>query len=270
MLFLKKFTGPDDRFALDLARYAPPDWDGRLWFSVLGYSLAPARRLKVELAKSEAAGQATLGASDLAALTRKKEVTVPRLQGEVTDQLLTEKGARLDNFALVTSGTRPTSSTEAYLGYTSQGLHFLVLLYTDKQKLETAFSKRENRVWMDDSAEILISPDLDQSYFHFIANSEGARYTGYNEPSKMPLERPLEGGWDLKSSPLAGGRWQLRVFVPFSLLRATPKTGDRWALNVCRHEAAQGYFREAELSTWSFCPSGSFVKLEEFGVMVFQ
>jgi len=270
LLLLKSFTATQDQFTLDLTQYAPTDWDGRVWFSVLCYNLTPARRLAVELASPQGTGQAAIVGVDFRTLTQKREVTIPRLEGTPTDDVLIQSGARVSDFTLVSSGAAPGDETEAYLAYTQDGIHVLVRVYTDKQKLETGFAHRENRIWLDDCVEILLSPDVNQSYFHFIANSEGAKYTGYNEPSKFPNERTLDAPWNVTPSPLRAGYWQLRFFIPFSTLRTTPKSGDRWGMNLCHHEAAAGYFHVAQNSSWSHCPSGWFTRIEEFGTLIFR
>lgn len=75
---------------------------------------------------------------------------------------------------------KPSVNTEAWLAYDDNNLYLSVrCIEPNLDKLVTKTTKRDGRVWQDDSIEFMIDTNLDRkTYFHFVANAAGVIYDG--------------------------------------------------------------------------------------------
>ena len=117
-------------------------------------------------------------------------------------------------------------------GYTQDALYLAVRCYQPGADKLPVSKENCAELWASDCAEIHVEPGQGKGTIQFICNPLAARW-------------PAEG-WTVASKRLGDG-WFAEVAIPFTTLGATPKPGEVWRVNVCRHSTTP----RDELSTWA-------------------
>ena len=261
--------GPEKVFALDLERYAPPGWDGRVWFSVGSDFAAPDRRLTATiLAVNDAVSDGFLEGTDprdLAAEYGKAKVieiprapVMPNLDGAPDDEIW-QHAAVIEKFFLLGGGGLPKSATRALLFYDEQNL-YIGIICRDPDRAAPIINN--GAVWHDDEVEFMFDTNGDKTtYFQILVNGVGQTYT-LRTKDRTDLTLTAKAHQQR-------GQWMLEIAIPFrSLEVGTPKTGASWGFNVVRNRMA-GAEVGPELITWAPLEHG-FVEPENLGKLVFR
>ena len=111
-------------------------------------------------------------------------------------------------------------------------------------------------IWQDDCVEAFLSPD-GKKYFHLMVNPLGQ--------GAYDFDRGEIRGLPKCQSSIANGVWKVTIDLPFTLLRATPRPGDTWGLNLCRTKKSS----PAETSVWNPVIF-TFHDPQSFGKLVFE
>lgn len=242
--------GPDAIFALDLTKYAPPDWDGKLWLSVGSDMVAAGRRLNVHLlAVNEKAGDQFLEGTDPQQLEKlyhePRSLTIPRefeppvIDG-VPDEKIWKTAAPIKPFFSVEGKGLLSQSTEAVAYYDNKNLYIRILCQENQRPRPIT---GRNAIWNDDEVEIWMSPQRDgKSYKQLIINAAG---------DKLEMDQNGTANFGAKvAANIESGRWVVEAAIPFSGLGiTTPQVGDEWGFNICRSRPGDG--SSASLSTWA-------------------
>jgi hypothetical protein len=260
--------GPTKVIALDLTRYAPKDWDGRLWFSVGSDWVASERQLTARiLAVNEKAGDQFAGGTDPAEIQKlyfqprrvivPSESIVPMIDG-VADEEIWRAAADIDQFFLVGGKARPTVNTQARLYHDADNLYVQILCQENHRKKPITGL---GSIWHDDEVEIWISPRNDgKSFKQILINAAG-------EKLEMDQDGPAKIGAKA-AVHFENGRWVVEAAIPFKGLGVgTPKPGETWGFNIARHRPGGGNVSE-ELITWAPLEKG-FKEPEHFGTLRF-
>jgi hypothetical protein len=80
--------------------------------------------------------------------------------------------------------------------------------------------------WEDDSIEVFIQPGEGRPVTQFVVTAGGARGGFEGSPDFLKYQAAAHRGEDSSS---------LEIWIPFELLEASPKIGDKWLGNVCRN-----------------------------------
>ena len=80
--------------------------------------------------------------------------------------------------------------------------------------------------WLDDGVEIFVEPAGQAQAFQFVITVAGARASGDVFPDLAQVEVGTKIGSDT---------YWVEARIPFSILGATPKAGDRWLVNFSRN-----------------------------------
>jgi hypothetical protein len=259
--------GPESTFALDLTRYAPPDWDGRLWLSGGSDWVAADRRLTVQLvAFNEKAGSTFLEGTNDAQLEKlyrqPRQVTIPLVTTPpmidgIPDEEIWRAAAPIAPFFQLGGKAKPSQDTQ-------------VIAYYDQSNVYLQFICQENKrvrpitggsgIWRDDEVEIWLNTNGDgKSFRQIIINAAG-------EKLELNQDGPAKTGADV-AAHIDSGRWVVEAAIPFKGLGVAPKPGDKWHINICRHRPADGNTPE-ELNTWAPLEKG-FNEPQNFGVLQF-
>jgi hypothetical protein len=260
--------GPTRVIALDLTRYAPADWDGRLWFSVGSDWVASERRLTAKiLAVNEKAGDQFAGGTDPAEILKlyfqprqvivPSESIVPMIDG-VADEEIWRAAAPIDQFFLLGGKGRPSVSTRAILYRDADNLYIQIQCQENQRKKPII---GRGSIWNDDEIELWISPAHDgKSYKQIIVNAAA-------EKLEMDQNGPAKIG-SRTAAHFDNGRWVVEAAIPFKGLGVSaPKPGATWGFNICRHRPGGGDVA-AELITWAPLEKG-FNEPDHLGTMKF-
>ena len=117
-------------------------------------------------------------------------------------------------------------------------------------------------LWGDDAVEFFFQPVAGSAYFHLVANSLGTRWNAVgpeNKPAKPWKWTVRSGKWDKG--------WLVEVRIPFAVFGKTPKTGERWPVNIAR-DTTTGPAVE-NTTCWPPLRKG-FNDIERFGHFVFS
>ena len=147
-------------------------------------------------------------------------------------------------------------------GWTDDSLYLQVKCFeplTEKMKASTTDG---DVLWADDAVEMFFQPATDTSYFQLVANSVGARWNAVGPDSKTA--KPWN--WEVKSGKWEKG-WLVEVRIPFAVLGKTPKTGEKWPVNIARDITTGPVVESA--TCWAPVQNG-FNNLERFGHFVFS
>ncbi len=258
-------------FTLDLTRYAPEGWDGRVWFSVGSDSVASDRRLTVEILNvNEQAKAPALYGSDPGAIRelflKPKSMTIPKASPSpvidgVVDEEIWQSAVKIDQFFLVKGESLPKAKTQALLFYDSD---YLYVGFTCEETGRSKPITGKGNIWDDDEVEVLIDANADggKTYRQIIVNAAGSS-----------LELNEAGAFNIGAQAAAyseeGKRWQVEMAIPFKGLGLEPpKSGDKWKFNLARFRPAGEGF-EAELITWSSMEAG-FLHFDKMGELIFK
>jgi len=254
------------QITVDLARYAPRDWDGRVWFTPGVDWVAPDRRLMITILKNaqRAEGDVVVG-TDLAELRawfkkpRRVEVPkatfVPDIDG-VMDEEAWREAAQISKFVLVNEAGLPNVWTRVRLFYDADSLYVGVQCQ-EPDRIPTTDS---DSIWWRDEVEFWFDVDGNPKTTHqLIVDARG------NSLSRSP-----RGSWNPRATCAAQcrkGVWTVEAAIPFAALGRQPKPGDAWRFNIARFRP-ESHRSPRALITWSVL-HGSFASATEFGTLVF-
>jgi len=183
------------------ARYPLPAIEIVLWLGITGTNIVKAKR-KISLYEKLLGLRPVLTVSQ----TSKK----PVLDGRLTDQLW--KGAPTVPVLGLMNGCRSICpKTSVWLAYDKNALYLAFLCAEPKTaKIKTVATKRDGRLWKDDSVEIMLDGNGDgQSYHQIIVNTAGVLYDGKGFDKKVDIK-------GLRAQTAVGqGAWFAEVAVPW-------------------------------------------------------
>ncbi len=240
--------GAEATFAIDLARWAPPEWDGRCWLAAGAESVYPSRRLRIRIldAFDNPRGQPILTGESLGDLYQAKRYAIvkaeasPLVDGRL-DEEIWSKTEPATGFFVLGRSTRGRQETRAWITY-------------DDSRLYIAFDCRENarevnvsaeKLWGRDAVDIALNPSGDRKTFlQIIADATGR----YDQFSHTPDGTKFRwAGVRVAASRHERG-WAVEMSVPLKEMGLAPKSGLGWVGNFVRYRASD------EMLTWSFMP----------------
>jgi len=260
--------GPKHELTLDLSRWAPAKWTGRVWLTVGAEQVAPGRTLTVELVEPlRTAGPNAVSGTDLADLARRfnkpRTVLVPRatfvptIDG-VMDEEAWREAAHIKEFLLLGGKTLPRVKTSARLFYTDE---YLYVGFRCEEPERGKPLTGTGAIWRDDEVELWIDrAGKATSYLQLLVNGAG-EWLVLNESGRTDCVPRVAAG-------VRGREWILEIALPMSAIGGPPEKGDSWRLNLCRHRPASQRFPQ-QLITWSALKD-SFKELSSFGTAVFR
>lgn len=80
--------------------------------------------------------------------------------------------------------------------------------------------------WLDDGVEVFLQPASGGQVYQFVVTAGGARGSGEGAPDMLKYQA---------GSGVGPGSYALEIRIPYELVGATPRAGDRWRGNVCRN-----------------------------------
>ena len=262
---------PEAIVSLDLAAYAPDDWDGQVWLSVGSDWIGSDRRLTMEVlaVNDDVAGPFLTGTDPKAfkeAYDKPKTLPARRSPGGIVidgrpNEEMWRGAAKTERFFLHGGHGASTADTEAMILYDDAYLYVgFICEETDRDKPLV----RGGAIWDDDEVEVWVDINGDgETYKQVIVNAGG---------EMMELS---EGGTETIGSDAVvyvneGSSWMVEMRIPFEGLGVKPpKRGDTWRLSLCRYRPPGDDFN-SELIVWAPLQKGGFRDLANFGTLVFD
>lgn len=260
------YLGKDAELSLDLSRWAPLEWDGRVWlsaavnggvfagrklfFTILGASDIPPENMPID--KGEL----------LTGLLKQPVIVVPqistpiKIDGRLTDESW-EKAAETNAFRLAISLRKASQETEMYLCRDDKNLYIAVkCAETERQKLICDGT----RLWGHDAIDIAFAPLPRTKKFHkFVINNQNKIYQ-----ETRPLQNRQEQ-WKISSSTGKNkNEWTFEAAIPLKYLKL--KNGEI-AFNLLRYRPDQSGMQAI---TWSPIPVRDYLDPKWFGSIKFQ
>ena len=262
---------PEQTFALDLERHAPPAWDGQVWLSVGTDWVASDRRLTLQiLAANQAVAGGFLEGADpkafLEAYEKPRKLLVPRSPGGIlidgqTNEEWWKEAARTEQFFLHAGKGVSDADTTALLLYDDTHLYVAFIC------MEPARSKPliiGGALWDDDEVEVWIDVNRDEKTFKQVIVNAANESLEYSEAGPTPIGARSAVFVD------EGTSWSVEMTIPFAGLGIDPpKPGDDWRISLCRYRPPGEDFN-SEMIVWAALKAGGFKDLENFGTLVFK
>lgn len=159
-----------------------------------------------------------------------------------------------------------SQKTKAFLGYDDQHLYIAFECLDDRMPdIKTDATERDKDAWRDDSVEIFVSPDNDDSYYQVVVNAGGVLYD-----SKVTTAADGSPRADINWNPelavktrLYDDRWIAEFAIPLRELELTADKEGLSGLNLHRNQRAR---KESS----GFSPSKPYGVPEKFGTVVFS
>jgi hypothetical protein len=262
---------PQSTFSLDLARYAPDNWDGRVWLSVGSDWIASDRRLALQiLAVNDDVTDQPLTSTDpraiMEAYLKPRTLRVPRSPGGIlidgpSNEEWWRGGAITDEFFLNRGEGRSDARTTAKLLYDDE--HLLIAFICDEPRRNKPLVQGGS-IWHDDAVEVWIDANGDsKTYTQIILNAANARIA-FNE--RGPREIDINSGVYVDEN----GTWMVEMTIPYAQLGVDkPKPGDTWRISLCRGRPAGAGFNTEQI-VWAPLQTDGFNDPVNFGLMVFE
>lgn len=238
---------PGERhFTLDLERYAPANWSGKVYLTAATSFLMPGRLLKLTLehCNQRASAPECIAVNQTTffqELRKPRSLQVPFLQ-EVTPENLQAQGASGGNFVLIQHRGLPAFSTSFRLARDAEHLH-TVVQYKDQD------SSNEIEVWG--------CPKNSRDYRQVIVGETG-EITCYRNGG-------LVRETDVRVQKIALGHYY--ISIPLSWLGLTKDT-ESCLFNVCRTRQST-LTHPIEHSCWSVLEKG-YADIDNFGSIAFE
>ena len=254
--------------ALDLTRYAPSDWDGKLWFSVGSDYVAANRRLTAQiLSVNKDAGSTFIEGNDPKQLEKlyhqPRQITIPKesqppMIDGVNDEEIWKAATEFKPLYLLGGKGIPTQSTKAIAYYDKENLYMQIICQENQREKPLTGT---GAIWHDDEVEIWMDTNRDgKTYKQLIINAAGDKL-------EMNQDGPTKIGAQA-AAKIEDGRWIVEVAIPFKALGIeTPKPGDIWKFNFVRQRPGGGNIA-TELTTWSPLDK-AFNELQNFATLTF-
>jgi uncharacterized protein DUF4838/cellulose/xylan binding protein with CBM9 domain len=114
--------------------------------------------------------------------------------------------------------------------WTKDGITFGILNF-ESFEVVAKCTKRDDRVYEDDSIELFLQCGSKATYFHIIANSLGAYYDEFGNDKSFNFK-------GVKVASVVNKRlhfWSCEIFIPFNDLGIVPKTNVEFSGNIARN-----------------------------------
>ena len=188
-------------------------------------------------------------------------VTCPRLStAPVVDGTLSpgewSHAAALGPFALLKGGGMPSLTTEAWIGYTDDGVYLGARLFDPTpMQIHCYTTTRDGAVGADDSLHLLLDTDgTGRNIIHLAVNAAGARYDALNSDVSVDFNWTAATG-------LTGDGWIVEMVARFESNAA--RDGDTWRMTCFRNAPRLG-----EKSAWSALQR-DVLEPDNFGQLIF-
>lgn len=178
----------------------------------------------------------------------------PRITGDLSDPVW-QQGLRVDSFRM--GRNTPPDPTEAWLLATNTDLFIGFLCHEQRMgSLRITHKGRDSEVWLDDSVEVFLNPDmLGDAVYQIVVNAAGELKDARGEAGK-PGSDDWNGDIEVRTSQ-ASDRWIAELRIPLADLGVSGSPeGRMWRMNLARNDFAGPFSgletdNACEVSAWT-------------------
>jgi hypothetical protein len=249
-------------FSLDLRRWAPANWDGRVWISAaVNGGVMSGRKLFVTIAgNGDSAGDVPLDEGELVSRELKQpELKVVRINTPIKiDGKLDEKAwgeaAKTTDFKLTSSMRKPDQVTALYMCSDKQNLYIGVKC-SELERSELVGDS--GKIWGHDALDLSFAPLPRSKKFHkFVINFRNTIFQ-----QSFPIAGKQQK-WQIKSAILKGRKsWSLEAAIPLKYLKLKDR---EIAFNLLRYRPSS---TGVKAFSWSLIPIEDYLKPKWFGTI---
>jgi len=271
------YTGQEVAGRLDLAKWAPEAWDGRVWVSAVMDLALPNRwlTLRITALNPEPGALPELTVQDpeaRAGLLKRRSIEVvrfqtpPKLDGKLDDAVWQSAPPERGLLVLASEGQRESQETEIRMGCDAGFLYIGVTAWEREKKGFDTTNGAAGRPWWDDGVELALAPPQWKGEFlHQIVTADAVTF--------QEISTHMHDKQRKSSVPVVcrvakqEGRFTIEVAVPVGDGGLpSPKVGSSWRAQFMRTRVLPSGLREH--ATWT--PVESLYDLESFGSILFR
>jgi len=259
--------GRETQFTIDLARWAPEAWDGRVWLSAGAENVYPSRRIFAEIvgAADSPEGLEILEGTLVGDLYKIRDYVVgrasepPTIDGRLDDPVWHEVEPATE-FRLLGKLTGSKQKTRAWAAWDEENLY---VAYDCPESEKAQPTLKPEKIWNRDAVDTAINPSGDRTVFQqIIIDAAGA---------SEQFTKGLNGRkvtWEIRSVVAEHeGGWAVEMAVPWSEMGVEPAAGMELTGNFVRYRP---YPPVDEMHTWSPMPGPAINDPERFAVWTLE
>ncbi|MBD3292411.1 MAG: hypothetical protein GF393_05775, partial [Armatimonadia bacterium] len=259
--------GAEATLAIDLARWAPEGWDGRVWLSAGAENVYPSRRVYAEILGASASPEGfeiTEGQS-MGDLYRIREYTIsraeqpPTIDGSLDDAVWRQNEPASEFRLLGKLGT----SKQATQGWAAWDDEKLYVAYRCPESAKDQPTLQPEKIWNRDAVDTAINPSGDREVFsQIIIDAAGASQQFWHGLDGQTID------WEYEAAvgEYEGG-WTVELAIPWSEIGVEPSSGKELTGNWVRYRP---YPPVDEMQTWSPMPGPAINDPERFGTWTLE
>lgn len=152
--------------------------------------------------------------------------SAPAMDGLVTGDPAWERIPSVTGFSKLGDGYTDAKQTYVQACWDEQAFYVGVICEEpDAARMKLHVSDGGD-TWLDDGVEVFLQPRGNRQATQFVVTAGGARGGYEGAPDFLRYQAAARAGRD---------EYSLEIRIPFELLGASPRAGDRWQGNVCRN-----------------------------------
>jgi len=253
--------GRETTMTIDLARWAPEGWDGRVILSAGAENVYPSRRLFVEILEGSDSpeGRDITEGESVGDLYRIRDYAIARAQTPPTidgklDDAVWQQAQPATDFGLLGSISRSEEATRAWAAWDDTNLY---VAYECPESGRDQLSLSSEKIWTRDAVDTAINPSGDRVVFQQIIIDAGG--------DMQQFSKGLDGRsvtWDVRHAVGSyDGGWIVEMAVSWASMGVEPSPGMAFTGNFVRYRP---YPPVDEMQTWSPMPGPAINDPERF------
>ncbi len=186
-------------------------------------------------------------------------VTAPVVDGDVAGDAAWQTIPSVTGFSVLGNGYTYAKQTVARMCWTETGLVIGVICEEPDAKLLKPQVFDGGDTWAEDGIEIFIQPGRAGDTYQFAITAGGAKggFEGHPDITKMKA-----------AAKIGADSYSLETIIPWAVVRATPKPGDKWLGNICRNVFTTKSGGD-KFTSWAPLQS-RFLEPENFATLTFE
>ena len=191
------------------------------------------------------------------------------LDGKLTEPVWRKSGKITRFYRFGTNKVQEVES-QMYMAYDDKNLYLGVCCFEpNTDKIVARETGHDGPVWGDDSVELFVASPNNRA-MQLVFNTVGGQFDSelYQRVPGDPWRGMAARNYSWKSKAVvAKDRWTAELVLPFKEFGITPKSGQKWRINLVRNRRVPGVTRST--AQWNM-QSGDLKNVDKFGTLEFH